>query len=145
MGQEIINSENIGIQQMLQNYLRVRATVPSNAGAHLDEDSLTAFVEGSLSARENNMFTSHLADCGFCLHKTAELAQLQAYFEGEERTIETATEAQPARISEVLSGLFSRLFGSTGADQAVFAHEEKKEDDKNDEAADADQDAKEKE
>lgn len=143
MGQEMINSENIGIQQMLQNYLRLRATtVPSNAGAHLDEDSLTAFVEGTLSARENNMFTAHLSGCGFCLHKTAELAQLQAYFEGDERTVETATEAQPARISEVLSGLFSRLFGSFETEQTVFAHEEKKEEENAEESADQDENKK---
>lgn len=138
MGQEIINSENIGIQQMLQNYLRVRATVPNDAGAHLDEDSLTAFVEGNLTARENKMFMAHMSDCGFCLHKTAELAQLQAHFEGQEQQFEAAAEAQPTKISEVLSGLFSRLFGSVETEQTVFAHEEKKDEEKKEESTDQD-------
>jgi hypothetical protein len=129
MGQELINTENIEIQQMLENYLRFRTSVPSDGGTHLDDDSLAAFVEGDLSARENNMFMGHISDCGFCLHKTAEIAELQAHFESEEMGSAIVSESQPVKISEVLSGLFSRLFGSFESEQTVFAHEEKKEDD----------------
>lgn len=127
MTQEIIKNENIKIQQMVESYLRFRSATPSEAEKHFDEDSLNAFVEGNLNARENNMFIGHLADCGFCLHKTAELAQLQAAFENDE-AVSPVVSAQPTRISEVMSGLFSRLFGNFEADQTVFAHEEKKED-----------------
>jgi hypothetical protein len=68
----------------------------------------------------------HLAGCGFCLHKTAELAVLQAAFESDE-VIAPAVAAQPTRISEVMSNLFSRLFGNFETDQTVFAHSEEKE------------------
>jgi hypothetical protein len=126
MANNIENNVNTQIQQMVENYLRFRSA-SLNDGTHLDEDSLNAFVEGNLSLRESVTFVDHLSGCGFCLHKTAELAELQSHFQATDHEVSPAAEAQPARISEVLSGLFSRLFGSfdTGA---VFAHEEKKED-----------------
>jgi hypothetical protein len=135
MTQEIIKNENIKIQQMVESYLRFRSATPNEAEQHFDEDALNAFVEGDLNARENNVFMGHLADCGFCLHKTAELALLQAAFENDEAAA-PAVSAQPTRISEVMSGLFSRLFGNFEADQTVFAHSEEKEKEPVDEGSD---------
>src|ERR1700733_14960886 len=126
MAQNIDNIENTNVAKLIENFLRFRSQ--NDNGTHLDDDSLSAFVEGNLSDRENTMFVSHLADCGFCLHKTAELAELQSYFSAEEQEFVPASEAAPSRISEVLSGLFSRLFGSFDSSETVFAHEEKKED-----------------
>jgi hypothetical protein len=128
MEQDNNNNKNNQFQQMVENFLRLRSASSNDTGAHLDDDSLAAFVEGDLSARENNMFMGHLSDCGFCLHKTAELAELQTYFASEEQDFAPAAETQPIRISEVLSGLFSRLFGNFDTGETVFAHEEKKED-----------------
>jgi len=126
MKQEIIKNENVKIQELLEGYLRFRsAAKPQNeAGAHLDEDALANFVEGNLSRRENNSFISHLIECAFCLHKTAELTQLRAAFEDNTAFSEDAV-TEPVKVSEVLSTLLSRLFG--GSEGAVFAHEEKKE------------------
>jgi hypothetical protein len=72
------------------------------------------------------VFASHLSDCGFCLHKTAELAELQMAFASDAPAV-SVPEAMPSRISEVISGLFSRLFGQLDSGDAVFAHSEKKE------------------
>jgi hypothetical protein len=126
MKHEIIKNENIKIQELLEGYLRFRsaAKTQNEAGIHLDEDTLNAFVEGNLSSRENNSFISHLVECTFCLHKTAELSQLRAVFE-DSVTVSGPAAAQPAKVSEVLSSLLSRLFG--GSEGAVFAHEEKEE------------------
>lgn len=133
MGQQNLKNENIEIQQMLEGYLRFRSSAPNEAGKHFDEDALSAFVEGNLSARENSAFVGHLIDCGFCLHKTAELAELQTAF-AEDASLAAVPSAQPSKISEVISALFSRLFGMS--DGAVFAHEEKGEKKENEPSAD---------
>ncbi len=128
MNQDNNKNENIKIQGLLESYLRFRSSAAKNgseAGSHLDEDGLAAFVDGNLNRRENESFISHLVECSFCLHKTAELTELRSAF--EEEVFEAATQAaEPVKVSEVLSNLFSRLFGSS--DGVVFAHEEKKED-----------------
>jgi hypothetical protein len=125
--QNSINNENIEIQGLVEGYLRFKGESASQSenAFHPDEDMLNAFVEGNLTSRENSFFVSHLTDCGFCLHKTAELAQLSEVFVEETYTPNVASD-QPAKVSEILSGLLSRLFGAS--DGAVFAHEEKKED-----------------
>ncbi|HEV7643564.1 MAG TPA: hypothetical protein VGO50_06410 [Pyrinomonadaceae bacterium] len=128
MNQDNITNENIKIQGLLESYLRFRSSAAKDgieAGSHLDEDGLAAFVDGNLTRRENESFIAHLVECSFCLHKTAELTELRSAF--EEEVFEASSQAaEPVKVSEVLSNLFSRLFGSS--DGVVFAHEEKKED-----------------
>jgi hypothetical protein len=128
MNQDNITNENIKIQGLLESYLRFRSSAAkagSEDGNHLDEDGLAAFVDGNLTRRENESFIAHLVNCSFCLHKTAELTELRSAF--EEEVFDAGTQsAEPVKVSEVLSNLFSRLFGSS--DGVVFAHEEKKED-----------------
>jgi hypothetical protein len=119
-----LRSQEIDIQALLEGYLKARrANNSAHEGRHLDEDSLTAFVEGNVSRRELPTIVSHLVDCSFCLHITAELVRLDLAFASEEvRTVPVQSE-QPSKISEVLSGLLSRIFGTN--DGVVFAHEEK--------------------
>ena len=118
------------IQSLLEAFLRSSSTFKSSAAEtsfHLDEDSLAAFAEGNLAERESVPVIDHLVRCGFCRHKTTELLRLTVAFEGAAPDISTvANEAEPSKISEVLSGLLTKIFGSS--DQAVFAHEEKKDD-----------------
>jgi hypothetical protein len=118
--------EELRIQGLLDRYLNRQTTANglSTQGNHLDEDSLTAFVEGNLNQREAKPIVSHLVDCSFCRHVTAELVKLDFAFAGEQVPIVTQ-ESQPSKISEVLSGLLSRIF-STG-DSSVFAHNETEE------------------
>lgn len=119
-----LRSQEVDIQGLIDGYLKAkRANNSANEGRHLDEDSLTAFVEGNVSRRELPTIVSHLIDCSFCLHITAELVRLDLAFASEEvRPVPAQTE-QPSKISEVLSGLLSRIFGTN--DGVVFAHEEK--------------------
>lgn len=120
-----INLEEIRIQGLLDRYLnRQSAAAISTQENHLDEDSLTAFVEGNLSARESKPIVSHLVDCSFCRHVTAELVRLDLAF-ADEPAQAVAQESQPSKISEVLNNLVSRLFGTN--DSAVFAHNETEE------------------
>src|SRR5215213_9732869 len=120
-----INIEEIRIQGLLDRYLnRQAAGALSTQENHLDEDSLTAFVEGNLSARESKPIVSHLVDCSFCRHVTAELVRLDLAF-ADEQVQTVVQENQPSKISEVLNNLLVRIFGTN--DSAVFAHHETEE------------------
>ena len=125
------NTDETGIQSLLDQYLTSRNILKSSAGEislHLDEDSLASFAEGTLSKRESVPVVSHLVNCGFCRHKTAELVLLDLELSAtEERTVQAATTTEPSAISRVLNDVLSKIFGTT--DQAVFAHTEEEKDD----------------
>lgn len=123
----LINSEDVQIQGLLGGYLRLRVSNNTlSSEAHLDEDSVTAFVEGNLLEREAQPIVKHLVDCSFCRHVTSELVKLDFALAGEEILPVAVEVEKPSRVSEVLNGLLSRIFGTT--DGAVFAHQEKEED-----------------
>ena len=118
-----LHSQEIKIQGLIDRYLKAKTANNNVSEAqHLDEDSLTAFVEGNLSQREAQPIVSHLVDCSFCRHITAELVRLDLAFAVEEIPLGVVQNEQPSKISEVLNGLLSRLFGTN--DAAVFAHQE---------------------
>jgi hypothetical protein len=121
------NSEELRIQGLLDRYLNRQAADNrlSTQDNHLDEDSLTAFVEGNLSQRESTPIISHLVDCTFCRHVTAELVRLDLAF-ADVPLAAVKAEKQPSKVSEVLSGILSRIFGTN--DSAVFAHHQEEED-----------------
>ena len=127
MGQAQI--EQIKIQNLLECYLQSRSAA-AESKPHLDEDSLNAFVEGRLSQTESSLVLNHLIDCSFCLHITAELARLEYEF-ADEIVPHPASAQKPEKISDVLNGLLSRIFGTP--DGAVFAHQENKEEVKKEE------------
>ena len=122
--------ETIRIQGLLDRYLNRQSAANGLATHenHLDEDSLTAFVEGNLNQREAKPIVNHLVDCSFCRHITAELVRLDFAFAGEQ-VHSVVTESQPSRVSEVLNGLLSRIFGT--GDSTVFAHHETDEKEEN--------------
>jgi hypothetical protein len=121
------NMENIRIQGLLDSYLRVRTNAVESQEHHLDDDSLSALVEGKLSEVESKSITTHLIDCGFCRNVTAELVRLDFAFADESASI---VSPQPTRVSEVIDGFFTRLFG--GSIGEVFAHQESDEENKPD-------------
>lgn len=118
-----LDSEESKIQGLLNRYLRLKISADGLTveGQHLDEDSLAAFVEGNLGEREAKPIIIHLVNCTFCRHVTAQLVKLEIAFADEESNI-AVDENQPSKVSEVLSGLLSRIFG--GNEGAVFAHQE---------------------
>lgn len=120
------NSEELNIQELLGTYLNLQfaRTDLTADSVHLDEDSLAAFVEGSLGHRETQPIVSHLVECSFCRNVTTELVKLDFTF-GAEEAQPTVSEESPLKISQVLSNVLSRIFGSN--DGAVFAHQEKEE------------------
>jgi hypothetical protein len=121
-----MNPQETKIQGILAEYLNSRK--PSNASTgHLDQDTLAAFTEGNLTELEARPAVSHLVDCSYCRHITAELVRLDLEFAAEP-VPSLSQEAQPAKISEVLSGLLAKMFGTS--ENAVFAHEDKDKDEK---------------
>ncbi len=124
-----LNPQEAKIQGLLGRYLTLRSSSKDALGAgetHLDEDSLAAFVEGNLAKREAMPIVTHLVDCSFCRHVTAELVRLDMAFAETPAAVKFAGDAEPSKVSEVLNGLISRIFGTR--DGAVFAHNEKDED-----------------
>jgi hypothetical protein len=125
---EYTDPQAAAIQNLIGQFLKARSADRFNraaAGPHLDQDTLAAFTEGSLSERGSKPVVSHLVECSFCRHVTAELVRLDMAFADTPATAQAAGSAEPRKVSEVLSGLLSRIFGTT--DGAVFAHEEKEE------------------
>ncbi len=123
-----MNSQEVMMQGLIGRYLKVRSANERNASAnspHLDNDSLAAFTEGNLSELEARPMVSHLLDCSFCRHVTAELVRLDLAF-ADSPSISRPETSEPSRVSAVLTGLFSKIFGTS--DGAVFAHNEKDED-----------------
>ena len=128
------NAETVKIQGILGRYLELRSrqTVRSEAMAHLDEDTLNAFSEGTISEREALPVIDHLTDCSFCRHKTLEIVRLDLQFADMDAPVHVRETSEPASVANVLNGILSRIFGSS--ESAVFAHEEP---DKNDEEKEA--------
>jgi hypothetical protein len=129
-GKTTTTTEDLMIQGLLDNYLRFRSANDAglNNDQHLDDDSLTAFVEGNLSERESTPILSHLVDCSFCRHVTAELVRLDFAFADEQAPVRAAgsAAAAPSSVSDVLNNLLSRIFGTSDS-SAVLAHQQPEE------------------
>jgi hypothetical protein len=123
-----IDPQEMRIQGLLDRYLVSRESnrvTADSLSPHLDEDSIAAFAEGNLSERQAKPIVSHLVDCSFCRNVTAEIVRLDASFAENDLPVTAIAGSEPTKISEVLSGLFSKIFGTT--DGAVFAHNEDEE------------------
>lgn len=132
-----IDAQEARMQGLIDGFLKARSAnfARSERQTHLDDDTLSAFAEGTLSEREAQPIVSHLVDCSFCRHVTAELVRLDLAFAADESMSPARITNEPSKVSEVLSSLLSRIFGTT--DNAVFAHqEEEKEAEKTDEKED---------
>ena len=122
-----MNSQELRIQGLLDRYLASR---DSNEIRRQTPFILTTIrllllpKEDSASVKAAPMI-AHLVDCSFCRHITTELVRLDLEFAPETEAVRPVIrEAEPSKISEVLSGLLSRIFGAGG--QAVEAYDEKK-------------------
>ncbi|MDX6692993.1 MAG: hypothetical protein QOF02_596 [Blastocatellia bacterium] len=108
---------------MIQQRLLQRATIGSAAGlylagAHLDEDALSSFIEGRLSERESGPIVSHLVGCNSCRRFTAELMRLESEV-GDVEAIAPPVAEEPGRIRRLLEDLAARVLP---ASDEVFAY-----------------------
>ena len=95
-------------------------TEPISATLHLDEDAMSAFVEGQLNENETRSIISHLTSCGSCRDFTARLIRLESTFTADEES--TMVEETPSRLRRFLEGLASQVIPPSGED-AVFAYQ----------------------
>ncbi len=115
-----ITKDNSQIAFLLDGFLKVRSTTTVLIETHLDEDSLNAFIEGQLNKVESQPIINHLVGCSFCRQVTAELVKLELSF--AEAIPAVSLSSEPVKISEVITSLFSRIFGNSIGE--VFAHQE---------------------
>jgi hypothetical protein len=110
------------IRYMIDQRLKARAsdesTVP--ADAHLDEDAISAFVEGRLVEAESAPLVSHLIVCASCRHATARLIRVESQFKPED---DPTPGESPGRVGLLLERLAAGLTPSLEED-AVFAYQE---------------------
>jgi anti-sigma factor RsiW len=108
-------------QHLLQRAASQEARAATHlAGAHLDEDALSAFVEGRLSDPESAPLISHLVSCHTCRRFTAELVRLDAEVgPSEAPALPPRTTAEPGRIRSLLEDLASRVLPDS---DEVFAY-----------------------
>ncbi|HUF03490.1 MAG TPA: hypothetical protein VMM38_04870 [Aridibacter sp.] len=129
MNSKGINRDEL-FRELIGGYLRAN---PSSAqfkdGDHIDGDTIAAFVEGNLSDREARPLNSHLVDCSFCRHRSAELIRLDLEF-AEETAKAPEAQAAPTKVSDVLSGILGKILGA--GEGAVFAHQEDEAEDSED-------------
>ena len=111
------------MRRMIHEHLQRRAMVapPMLSAAHLDEDALSAFLEGRLSESEAVPVTSHLVYCGFCRRITAQLVRLESEL-GESEITTIAGPEEPGRIRRLLQDLAARVLPAADDDAAVFAY-----------------------
>ena len=88
--------------------------------AHLDEDAMSAFVEGQLGENETRSMISHLTSCESCREFTARLIRLETTFTADEESL--MVEDAPSRLHQFLERFASQLIPSSGED-AVFAYQ----------------------
>ncbi len=127
------NSRQLQIQGLLDRCLQAKSitkNLDTKAG-HLDEDTISAFVDGNLLEREAKPIISHLADCSFCRHISSELIKLDLAFAADTPLTVVDTHAEPTSVADVLSGIMAKIFGAN--DTEVFAHNEKDEEEKDEE------------
>ena len=134
-----MNPQEATMQGLIGRYLKVHSAGDRGTSAntpHLDNDLLAAFTEGNLSELEARPMVSHLVDCSFCRHVTAELIRLDLAFADSPAISPAAETSEPSRVSAVLNGLLTKIFGTS--DGAVFAHNEKDEEANDPKDSDAD-------
>jgi hypothetical protein len=112
-------SETEVIRQMIDGRLKTRVPAEAAFEVHLDEDSISAFVEGRLEESESAPVVSHLVACSFCRHTTAQLIRLESQFDALE---EAPGSEGPGRVRQFLESLAARVTPSFEED-AVFAYQ----------------------
>lgn len=113
------------MRRMIHQHLLQRADAGAQAaaylaGAHLDEDALSAFVEGRLSDAESTPIISHLVNCNSCRRFTAELVRLESETSHGEASAPPLPVAEPNRILARLKDLAARVLPASS--EEVFAY-----------------------
>ncbi len=93
--------------------------------SHLDEDALSAFVEGSLNKKESISIIKHLIDCSSCRKATSELVRLSETFKEISTKDKTVPSSNSSNLLEFWKNLTDKIISPV--DQAALAYESKQE------------------
>ena len=117
------DKESDRVRRMVHQHLNGRASLAfaSPVGTHLDEDALSAFVEGRLSNLESAPLVRHLVGCHSCRNITAQLVRLDTELSAIETETAPHSEEEPGRIRRLLADLAARVLPSSD-DDVVFAY-----------------------
>ena len=109
------------IRYMIGQRLKARTSDESTAqpDAHIDEDTICAFVEGRLEDAEAAPVISHLIGCSSCRHATALLIRFESHFEPEN---DPTPFESPGRVRLLLERIAAGFTPSPEED-AVFAYQ----------------------
>lgn len=134
MARQKKNGPQDATQRMVEAHLRYREQLnpAGSPGEHLDEDRLSAFVEGCLTPAESAPMVAHLVDCSFCRRATTQLVRLE--YELGDAAPELAPQQEPGRVRRLLDALAARVLPQSDED-AVFAYHAPAEDLEQDERA----------
>src|SRR4030095_13060261 len=86
--------------------------------SHLDEDTISAFVEGRLGAAESKPVLSHLTTCGSCRRVSAQLVRLENQIDADTEPENVSEE--PGRLKAFLANLQSLV---PAGEDVVFAYQ----------------------
>jgi len=117
------NAETEGIRQLIDRRLKTRLAAEAVVGHfddHLDEDAISAFVEGRLEEAESASLIAHLVQCASCRYMTAQLVRLESQLDSES---EATAEEGPGRLRSFIDRLAAHLTPSFEED-AVFAYQD---------------------
>ncbi len=110
------------IRYMIDQRLKARTLEEPAAPfeAHVDEDTICAFIEGRLEEAEATPVISHLINCSSCRHTTALLIRFESQFETEN---DPTPVEDPGRVRLLLERLAAGFTPSVEED-AVFAYQD---------------------
>jgi hypothetical protein len=109
------------IRQLIDRRLKTRLSteVVAHSDDHIDDDLISAFVEGRLDANESAPLISHLVKCSACRYTTAQLVRLESQVDHES---EPAADDSPGRMRSFIDSLTARITPPFEED-AVFAYQ----------------------
>ena len=113
------NKSTEAIREMIDHRLKSvseSSTLALPPESHLDEDTISAFVEGRMGPAESKPVLSHLTACGVCRRASAHLLQLENQIDAESEP----EPEEPGRLQAFLSNLQSLVPSS---EEVVFAYE----------------------
>jgi hypothetical protein len=120
--------QNQSFEQLLSVFLQSRqgGAGVDLGGQHLDEDALSAFVEGTLSEREAVPVITHLVDCGACRGISAQLARLASDFEDVPVAVQNEAK-QPGQLAAFWNTLTQKVFNPFDDSVLAYKDDEKEE------------------
>ena len=122
------NKRTEAIREMIDHRLKSISQAAADAlpaHSHLDEDTISAFVEGRLGAGESKPVLAHLTSCGNCRRVSAQLLRLD---EIEAESAPQTVEEEPGRMRAFLSHLASLV--PSADEDVVFAYQNPPADDR---------------